>query len=140
MKSILCVDDEPWTISVELQLLEAHGFATKLVSSVTSALLALDKKRDYDLIVIDVINRACELGEPMDSRIPQDSPKTMGLVLARLVRESLRISTTPLVFYTVVNEGDDIDRRMKELAAPCFYLSKRDSLAQLVMQRFGTEE
>lgn len=137
MKNILCVDDEPWTISIELQRLESEGFNTKIVSSVSAALRALDEKSDYDVIVIDVINRANELGETIDSRIPMDfSPKIMGLTFGELVRNVLKINKTPLVFYTVV-EDMNIQKRINELEGTCLYLSKHNSLAQMLKEKFG---
>ena len=135
MKRILWADDEPWTIAPEKDRLEMANYHITIASSVSSALKALDEGPDYDVIVIDVINRPHAVGEEPDSRIPAGArTRTLGLVLGEIVREQLNYKDVPLLFYTVVDDSR-VRARIREMRGR--YVPKRDSLAAEIESMFA---
>jgi CheY-like chemotaxis protein len=107
MRSVLWVDDEPWTVRPEIDLLDSAFYDVKLVSSLTRALRELrTAKRAFDLIVVDCINRVAALGEQPDTDLPGSvKPREAGIALGRVIREKLGLRA-PIVFYSVVSSQD----------------------------------
>ena len=106
-KNILVVDDEPSWLKVLRYFLENKGYAVKTVSSGPEALQALQSYHP-DIILSDV-------------RMPEMN----GFDLLDTIRKTPSVSTTPVIFFSAI---DDYDARKtaKDLGAADYIVKPFD--------------
>lgn len=89
MKSILVVDDEPDIVTLLSHNLKKEGFSVTSVSDGEEALAAV-KKRDFDLVILDLM-----------------LPGIQGMEICRILRSAPRTEGLPVIMLTARGEEHD---------------------------------
>lgn len=101
-KSILIVEDEPDIIMLVKRSLKAHKFRILEAESGTSALSILETEKP-DLILLDIM-----------------MPDMDGFEVCRRIKNDFGLKSIPVVFLTVRNNQDDMERGRQAGAAGYF--------------------
>lgn len=124
-KSILFVDDEPEFISQHKHALRRAGY--KVIEALTyeDAQYLLQENPSYDLIILDLIL------SNKDARPNGGDPEPdveVGLNLLKYIREDLKLTKIPILFFSVVNDAQVFQKitliEQKTSRAKLNYLAK----------------
>jgi len=112
MKSILIVDDEPDIVTLLTYNLKKEGFSVTAVSDGGDALAAV-KKRDFDLLILDLM-----------------LPGIHGMEICRILRSNPRTKALPVIMLTA--RGEEHDRVQGLETGADDYMTKPFSARELI--------
>jgi len=127
MKQILYFDDERWQAEPLVKNLQtSRKYYIKLVSTIKDFFLELESRNTYDLFILDVMIPMDLFDEKNLNKLSGSQRRDLnngldtGIVLFKLIRQSEKYKTVPVLFYTAKKSVSVNDQNIKFISKPEF--------------------